>query len=146
MASSTISTLRTNLNTQLLARGNLSNVKVFRHLVDASEALVNEDRIWIGGWEADQSHHAMGGSRNEQYTLSGGVAVWRSGNGDETADAAEVRAIALLKEIEDQLRADETVNSAVEHAQVDSYDATEVATAEARGCVIEWKISVLTFI
>ena len=108
--SSALNTLRTNLQTQLEARENLTGVPVSRFRPGPAD-IEGVEHIWFGRASGDVDHGSVG-FREDVIELEITVRVTRPGGSDTAADAAEDRALALWAEIEAQLVGDPTVNGA----------------------------------
>lgn len=143
MATSVIQTLRSNLRTQLVARANLASVQVTRYTASAEDADWDEG-ISLGQATADQDWLDVGGGREEVINLDFHIWVRKYGDGDTVAAAAETRALALLAEIESQLRTDITVNGAVLRAEVASYSIDVTAGDQQRIATLTGVIRTLT--
>jgi hypothetical protein len=113
MASSSVPALKRNLQTQLQARPGLSGVQI-----SYGAPLPDPQREFIAllDVEGDQRAAALGAQRRvETYVLTVVVNVIQ-----ETTDqrACTERCYTLAAELENQLRADATVNGAVRIAQI----------------------------
>ena len=126
MATSTVPTLKSNLKTQLAARGGLSGVQI---AYGPPSVGMEREYIWLGDVEGDQLFAAMAApnQRQEEYDLEVIVDVIREGTDEQSADE---RCFAIQAEIENQLRSDLTVNGAVTVAQIGRFKLTENVTAD----------------
>jgi hypothetical protein len=126
MATSSIPTLKKNLQSLLAARTQLHDV-----LISYGPPLASPPRefIWLGDVEGDQDWATIGGRvREETYDLSLLVSVVREGQDQQ---GATERAFDLLAEVEDALRSDPTVTDAVLMASVGGrVDLAELASPD----------------
>lgn len=121
MATSTIPTLKANLQAQLQARGGLSGVRV-----TYGPPLPDPGReyIWLGDVNGEQEYATFNAPNkmHEAYTLQVIVSVVKEGTDSKAADD---RCFVLFGEVESQLRTDPTVNGAVTEAHVGPFRLTE---------------------
>lgn len=108
--SSALNSIRTNLQTQLQARGNLSGVAVSRHR-PAPDDIDGSEHIWFSDARGRTQPGSVG-SREDEIALEIHIRVTRPGGDETEADAVEDRALALFAELEAQLVTDPTVNGA----------------------------------
>lgn len=141
-SSSTLATFRGNLVTQLKARGGLSGVQIteFR---PAPDDVPHNEAIWLGDAQLRQRIDAMGLQMEEGGDLELVVWSFQPGDGDTAAAAAEDRALALLREVELQLKADSKVNGAVSLAFLSAYNVQGGFDNEGRFCVVDAAITFL---
>ncbi len=139
-SSSPLATLRTNLQTQLRARAGLTGVTVMRHSVPPDQ-LPDSEHIMLLAAAARQEFAAHGASHLEEAQLDFRIRARKPGAGETVADAAEDRALALLAEVETQLRDDATVNGAVMVAWVAEYGIEPDVEPGHRICTITGTIA-----
>ena len=142
MSTSTIVAFRdalaTAIGSQLTSDGT-TGVTINKYpVVDTSRV----DVIFLKDAEATQEHLALGGSREELYTLSGEVVAPQSGGSLDEASEAETRAILIFASIEDTLRADPTVTATVFNAEIASYKSAVVIDENGYIGHIEFTIDV----
>jgi len=140
VATSTIPTLKKNLQTLLQARAGLTGVQVsYGYPGPEPEA----EYIWLADAKGDQHAATIGTrSRNERYTLR--ILIYTQNSDPADQQTPTERAFALFAEIEAQLRTDPQVNGALPSgvAQVEGpIQLTELAGAESRGALLD--VSVL---
>lgn len=141
MATSTIPALKAALLTRLINRAGLAGVSV---TWGRPPGQLEKEWIMLGNCRnADPTGEERGGqstavlgrrSREERYVLEVDINVIKSIK--ETAQSVTERAFVLLDEIEDELRADPTVNATVRTAQVTGVELLETyprAEAGKRG-------------
>jgi len=126
MAASTVPTVKANLVTQLQARLGLTGVQVTN---GPPLPATSREYIWIGDVEGAQEFGAFNtpNQRHETYNVKVVVNVLVEGTDMAAADA---RCFALSAELENQLRADPTVNSAVNNAQLTTFVLTEFVSPD----------------
>lgn len=114
MAASTAPTVKANLITQLEARNGLEGVSV-RWAFPAKDDHWprSKELIYLGDTTSEQEWSSLGPTlpREEHYTLALVVIVNRDGDDPQ---ATEERCWELVAEVEDQLRDDPQVNSAIQ--------------------------------
>lgn len=63
------------------------------------------ESLQLFGTDGNQGWGALGNRRREEtYTIDAGIFIIRRGAGEAVADAARARAVAILAELEDELR------------------------------------------
>lgn len=80
--------------------------------------------------------------RNEEFVIEATIWVVNPGKNEDVIRSARARAIALLAEIEDELRVDPTVGNVAQVSQVTAYDLDQGANTAGRWCQIEFEITV----
>ena len=133
MATSPVYTLRTNLKTQIIARlttDGISGVSVFAY--PPGDEAPQTDLIYLEDDDPTQTNLVFGGSREETINLEGVVWVMKPGAGDTVAGAAEQRCLAIAASIENELRDDPTVNSAVFNAEYENGRGTPGVNPDGR--------------
>ena len=122
--------MRAALLAALQARAGLSGVQLGYGMPPGS---LQREHILFGLVDATQEYRALGTVRKfEDYTLTVFIGVSREGTDQQAADD---RALALMAEVEEVLRADPTVSGTVLTAQVERYRLEPLAsdtTREAR--------------
>jgi hypothetical protein len=139
-SSSVLNTFRTNLKTQLSARGGLSGVQV-RAYPPAADDYNAAEAIFLADADLSQSHLAMTGRRLEDASVELVVYARKAGDGDTVAAAAEARALALFAQVEGQLGTDDSVNGAVMEAQVGDYTVEHTGDQASRICMVRAQIT-----
>ena len=137
MATFTIGLFKDQLATSLRARPNLSGVTVY----DAEEPTedVAREHIVLGDWSETDEYLTLGPSYNEEYDVTGRIFTKKP----ESAKAARDRAIAIMKEIKDQLDDDHTVNAKVFDARFSGYTAEEgIWSDQGRTCELTFTLHV----
>lgn len=109
---------------------------------------------WLGGDSARESIQftAVRGTqqwgmlsnrrRNEEFVIEATIWAVEPGKGEDVIRTVRARALALLAEIEDELRVDPTVGNVAQVSQVTFYNLDQGATTAGRGCQIEFEITV----
>jgi hypothetical protein len=137
MATFTVSDWKAAFKTQLEARGGLAGVEVYDHEVAVPDRA--REFIIIGDWEQDDTHFAMGGRFEETVDITGRVVARKP----DTAKAARDRALAILKEVKDQLVADAGTNNTAKDAHFRRARGEERIWADSgRECEIEFTVNV----
>lgn len=80
--------------------------------------------------------------RNEEFVIEAGIWVVEPGKGEDVIRTVRARALALLAEIEDELRVDPTVGNVAQVSQVTSYNLDQGGNTSGRWCQIEFEITV----
>jgi hypothetical protein len=126
MATSTVPTLKANLQTQLAARGGLSGVQIS---YGPPLPALQKETIWLGDADGTQDNATFQAPNQvlEQYDLQIVTNVIREGT-DEVA--ADNRCFAIQAELENQLRGDPTVNGAVANAEIARFRLSENLTPD----------------
>src|SRR6266516_3930708 len=83
-----------------------------------------DEWIWLGDVTGDQTWLTVGGTREEDYSLTVMVRAFRAGPNQQPATE---RAFQILTEIENALRTDPTVGGTVLSAQIKPTGLTELA-------------------
>lgn len=127
MATSTIPAFKNALVTRLAARTGLDGVQVtYGWPVGA----VKREHIMVGGADGTQEYRTIGAQhRFEEYVVQVYVNVIREGVQQQTCDE---RCLALLAEIENELRSDPTVGNTVMTAEVGSFNLESLANDQTR--------------
>lgn len=123
--------------TQLEARGGLAGVTVSDYEVPEPER--DREHIILGNWSQTDTHYDMGSTFLEDIELEGRVTVRKP----DTARAARDRALAIVKEVKDQLIADGSTNATVLDAYISRATGQGLLWADGGYvCVIEFTIRV----
>jgi hypothetical protein len=125
MATSTIPTLKANLVTRLQARAGLNGVQVS---YGPPLPAPSRELIWCGVAKGQQDWQAMA-VKGEQYDLELVISVRREG---ENMQAADERCFTIYAEVENEVRADKTVNGAVRQASITGFELGEFVTDSMR--------------
>lgn len=139
MATSTVPAFKAALLTRLAARTGLSGVQVSYGWPSGQ---VKRESMMLGGVSGRQEFRTVGATQKmEEYTLTIYVNVIREGGAlQQTADE---RALALMAEVEAELRSDLTVNNTVLTAQLAGFDLEPMASAESRQASLTLSIDVI---
>lgn len=140
---SRIQAVRAALHAQLDARGGLSGVQVAKYKISPDDADWDEG-IALGKATAQQETNSYTGDRDETVVLD--VIIWcrKDGDGDDVAEAAETRVLALWAEVEAQVRGDITVNSTVSKAEIGDYEIDVTAGDGCRIAALEGNVDCLS--
>lgn len=139
MATSTIPAFKAALLTRLQARAGLSGVQVTYGWPNGA---VKRESIMLGGVAGTQVFRTIGATQKmEEYSLTVYITVIREGSGRQ--QNADERALALMAEIENELRPGLTVNNTVLTAQVSRFDLEPMASAETREARLTVTIDVM---
>lgn len=111
----------------------------------------NADILGIGlEIETDQEHFAMGGSRAEDYAITGRILVSRPANSSAASKQARERVEAILDTIENYIRNNPTIGGTALHAQITSMKTRQVVIGTTkvtgRGCECEFVVTVKAII
>ena len=101
------------------------------------------DAIVVGDFIQGEQEWSMLGNRrrDERFRVSGAIWVTRAGKGDTVIRAARERAIAILAEIEDELRVSPTVTATVKVAALTRYEVDQGVSSDGRWCEVDWEVS-----
>lgn len=139
MATSTVTAMKAALLTRLQARQGLSGVQV---TYGWPTGAVKRESIMLGGVNGSQTFRTIGATQKmEEYALTVYVTVIREGSGNQ--QACDERALALMAQIEADLRADPTVNNTVLTAELAAFDLQPMASAETREARLTLTINVM---
>lgn len=139
MATSTVSALKAALLTRLQARTGLAGVQV---TYGWPSGQVKRESIMLGGVTGNQEYRTVGATqRMEEYTLTTYITVIREGSALQ--QAADERALALMAEVEADLRSDPTVNNTVLTAQLAGFTLEPMASSETREARLTLTIDVM---
>ena len=137
MTTFTVSDWKAAFKTQLEARGGLSGVTVYDSERDTST--LAREHIILGDWDQTDTDHAMGGVVLEEIDVTGRIIVRKP----DTALAARNRALAIEKEIKDQLVADYETSNTVIDARLATSSGEERTWADGGfECEIEFTVTV----
>ena len=137
MATLTAGAFKDALQTQLEARGGLSGVTI--HDAETNTEDLKREHVVLGDWTGTDDYLTLGTTYDETYIVDGRVIV----RAPDSAKAARDRAIAILKEVKDQLITDPTVNATVFEARFSGYSGTEdIWQDQGRTCECEFTIDV----
>jgi hypothetical protein len=137
VATSTIPAFKNALYTRLAARSGLSGVQVSYGWPTGA---VQREHIILGGVDGTQEYRAIGAQhRFEEYTLTVYINVLREGVQQQTCDE---RCLALLAEVESELRSDPTVNNTVLTAELGSFVLDPMANDQSREARLRVGVSV----
>lgn len=139
MATSTVTAFKAALLSRLQARAGLSGVQVTYGWPNGQ---VQRESIMLGGVSGTQEFRTVGATQKmEEYSLTTYITVIREGSGLQ--QNADERALALMAEVEAELRSDLTVNNTVLTAQVARFDLEPMASAESREARLTVTIDVI---
>jgi hypothetical protein len=128
VATSTIPAFKTALLARLVARQGLAGVQV---TYGWPSGAVKRESIMLGGVDGTQEFRTIGATqRMENYTLDVFITVIREGQARQ--QNADERALALMAQLEAELRADPTVNNTVLTAELGRFELQPMASAETR--------------
>lgn len=147
MATSTVATLRSNLATQITSRlttDGITGVQV--NEFPPGDDMPSSDALFLGTIRVTQINHTFGGSREEELTAEGFIWVVAPGAGDTNAAVAEDRAVAIFASVENELRADPTVNGAVFDSEVDGFDSDPMIHERGRATLLKFEIGAVAHI
>lgn len=135
MATSTIPALKAALQSQLEARTGLIGVQVS---YGYPGPLPEPEYIWLGDAHGSQQLATAGNrARDERYQLTVLIKTETSGLDGAAQQTAVERAFALMAEIENELRANPSMDNVVRVARIDGpIDLLELAGAESRGALL----------
>lgn len=140
MSTSRVPALRSALKSvfaaQLVTDGVTATVTEF----DPGDEQTKVDCVWFGSIRSQQAEHTFGGSRAESMIAEGFVRVMRPGAGDTVAAAAEDQAHVILASLEDALRSDITVGSAVFDCVIAGHESGYATDPEGRICVVAFDV------
>jgi len=125
------------LKVQLDARGNLSGVEIATGGLgsDTPKEAITFDRV-----EQGEDHVGMA-IVEELYEINGSCYIEKPGKGEAIIKSARDRALALVKELKDQLDDDETINSTVMTSRFSRFVMNQdVTDPPGRVCNIEFVI------
>ena len=140
------STLRTTLQTRLLARIALSTIgtEVYRY-PPGSRATV-APTIFFNEWTASSEGLALDGAESDRtYTLSGEAYAFTTGGAsDDDWDDAEAIATTLVEELIDELESDPTINGICSFAELASWSMSSVEFEESKrtAFVVEFSVAI----
>lgn len=139
MATSTVTAFKAALLTQLQNRAGLSGVQVSYGWPGGA---VKRESIMLGGVSGTQVFRTIGATQKmEEYALTVYITVIREGAGRQ--QNADERALALMAEIENELRPGITVNNTVLTAELGAFDLQPMASAETRQAILTVTINVM---
>lgn len=139
MATSTIPAFKAALLTALQARAGLSGVQV---TYGWPSGQVKRESIMLGGVTGTQEFRTVGATQKmENYSLTAYITVIKEGSALQ--QSADERALAIMAEIEAELRSDLTVGNTVLTAQVARYDLEPMASSETREARLTVTIDVM---
>lgn len=123
----------------LEARAGLSGVLVTTGFVSDIGA---QDSIQIYEADGEQSWGALGNKRREEeWELGGEIIAQRAGKGEDVIRETEVRAFAILAEMEAELRKNTSVATIADLVAMVRYEVSNEATASSRYCIVKFVIS-----
>lgn len=137
------------LRDNLKARPGLSGVLVYGAPIGANDR-INEAIAFIDIDTVEASAALGNRSREEDYTIEGVIEVNQPGAGDDIADAARDRAVAILAEIEAEVRErpDAGVNppgqQIIRHSGITRKNLRQRTRDEYRVAIIEVDITITT--
>lgn len=139
MATSTVPAFKAALLTRLQARTGLAGVQV---TYGWPSGQVKRESIMLGGVTGSQEFRTVGATqRMEDYSLTAYVTVIKEGGAQQ--QSADERALALMAEVEADLRSDPTVNNTVLTAQLSRFDLEPMASSETREARLTLTIDVM---
>jgi hypothetical protein len=139
VATSTIPAFKAALLSRLQARPGLDGVQV---TYGWPSGAVKRESMMLGGANGSQEFRTIGATqRMEEYALDVYITVIREGQARQ--QNADERALALMAELEADLRDDPTVNNTVLTAQLGSFDLQPMASAETREARLNVSVNVM---
>lgn len=142
MATSTVPAFKAALRTLLQARTGLANVQV---TYGPPLPVPESEFIWLGDVQGAQDRAAMAGTTVEQYDATVLIRVLTSTAPDDFKTAGD-RAFALMAEVENCVRADQTVSGTVNTAHVTNFVFEEDAAPEQTSALISVTVQVTAYI
>lgn len=128
MPTSTVPTFKAALLDRLQNRSGLEGVQLS---YGWPAGAVQRESIMLGGVNGTQEFRTINAAqRMEEFTLDVFITVIREGQANQ--QNADERALALMAELEEDLRDDPTVQNTVLTAEVASYELQPMASAESR--------------
>jgi hypothetical protein len=139
VATSTVPAFKAALLTRLQARTGLSGVQITYGWPNGA---VKRESIMLGGVNGTQTFRTIGATQKmEEYQLTVYITVIREGSGRQ--QNCDERALALMAELENELRPGITVNDTVLTAELASFDLQPMASAETREARLTVTIDVM---
>ncbi len=139
MATSTVPAFKAALLTRLQARTGLSGVQI---TYGWPSGAVKRESIMLGGVNGTQVFRTIGATQKlEEYSMTVYITVIREGAGRQ--QNCDERALALMAEIETELRNGITVNNTVLTAELGEFDLQPMANAETREARLTVTINVI---
>lgn len=139
MATSTVSEFKAALLTRLQNRSGLEGVQI---TYGWPSGAVKRESIMLGGVSGTQEFRTIGATQKmEEYALTAFITVIREGAGNQ--QACDERALAIMAEVEDELRDGITVNNTVLTAELGGFDLQPMASAETREARLTVTIDVM---
>lgn len=139
MATSTVTAFKAALLTRLQARAGLSGVQI---TYGWPTGAVKRETIMLGGVSGTQVFRTIGATQKmEEYALTVYITVIREGAGRQ--QTCDERALALMAEVESELRDGITVNNTVLTAELAGFDLEPMASAETRQAMLRLTINVM---
>lgn len=139
MATSTVPAFKAALLTRLQARTGLSGVQI---TYGWPSGAVKRESIMLGGVNGTQVFRTIGATQKlEEYSMTVYITVIREGAGRQ--QNCDERALALMAEIETELRDGITVNNTVLTAELGEFDLQPMANAETREARLTVTINVI---
>ncbi len=126
MATSRLRATRTGLVTAItnqLTTDGVTGVTVTAYIPTSTEA-TREDRVWFDNISLSQQHMVMGGGREETLTVTGQIRAFKAGGSVTEQGEAEDRAEDILASVENAIRTDPDIASAVFHGQLVSAESS----------------------
>lgn len=119
--------MRAALVTALSARAGLSGVQIVYGMPPGA---LQREHILLGPVDGTQEYRALGTARKfDDYTVTLYITAMREGTNQQAADE---RALAIMAEVEDEVRTDPTVGGTVLTAEVSRYRLEPLAGEGAR--------------
>lgn len=139
MATSTVPAFKAALLTRLQARTGLNGVQI---TYGWPSGAVKRESIMLGGVSGTQVFRTIGATQKlEEYSMTVYITVIREGAGRQ--QGCDERALALMAEIETELRNGITVNNTVLTAELGEFDLQPMANAETREARLTVTINVI---
>lgn len=139
MATTTVTAFKSALLARLQARTGLAGVQITYGWPNGA---VKRESIMLGGVNGSQTFRTIGATQKmEEYQLTVYITVIREGSGRQ--QVCDERALALMAEVEDELRDDVTVNNTVLTAELAGFDLQPMASAETREARLTLTINVM---
>jgi hypothetical protein len=139
VATSTVSDFKAALLSRLQNRSGLSDVQITYGWPNGA---VKRESIMLGGVNGTQTFRTIGATQKmEEYALTVYITVIREGSGRQ--QNCDERALAIMAEIENELRLGITVNNTVLTAELGAFDLQPMASAETREARLTVTINVM---